>query len=84
MNNIDRLISKITSARLIITVLIITTYCTIVHEALQMVSDKVISKEFFFAIFSGFCAIAGSVTTFYFTRSRKENENTRKKDPDVV
>lgn len=73
MNLRERFIYKITSARFITTLIIMGTYCFIMREALDLYAAGEISKDFFFGLFTGFSAIAGSVVTFYFTRPDRKN-----------
>ena len=78
MNLRERFVYKITSARFIVTLFIIGTYCWVVIKALDLFSVAKISKDFFFGLFAGFSAIAGSVITFYFTRHKKEKDKNNK------
>ncbi len=77
MNLRERFIYKITSARFIVTLAIIGTYCWVIKEALNLYSAEKISKDFFFGLFAGFSAIAGSVVTFYFTRPGNKNGDNK-------
>ena len=70
---LDRIISKVTSARFIVTLMVVATYCFMVHKTLGMYAAKQVSKDFFFGMFSGFSAIVGSIVTFYFTRPDRKN-----------
>ena len=74
---LERLIYKITSARFVTTLIIMCTYCWIMKETLNFYSDGKVSKDFFFGLFAGFSAIAGSIVTFYFTRPHKKDNGNK-------
>ena len=71
---LERIIYKITSARFLVTLIIMGTYCWIMREALDFYAAGKVSKDFFFGLFAGFSALVGSIVTFYFTRKRNNKE----------
>ena len=68
--SLTTILAKLTSARFIGAIIAMSTLSFIAVKALLMLSANQIDKEIFFAIFTGFSTVVGSIITFYFTKER--------------
>ena len=74
---LSTVLAKLTSARFIGAIVSMSTMCFIAYKSLSMVSSGELSKEIFFAVFTGFSTIVGSIITFYFTKERHEDKENK-------
>lgn len=65
----SRLIDKITSARFIVTISLVHTYCYIMWECVNLFKNKLISSETFLALLAGFSSAVILVIKSYFDRT---------------
>ena len=78
----NTIIEKITSARFIISVMIIWTICMVTDKSMDILAKSIADKEQFLAVKEVFVylmgivsGIAGTITTLYFTRQDRKAEN---------
>lgn len=66
---LSRLIDKFTSARFIVTIFLVNTYCFVMWESVNLLKDKLITVETFLALLAGFSSAVTLVIKSYFDRN---------------
>ena len=71
------IINKITSVRVLVTLLFVGTFCTVILKSLSLVESGIMQLETFLAILAGFTPLVILIVEWYFKRSdRKGQEDT--------
>ena len=74
----ERVISKLLSVRVLVTLLFVGTYCKVVATSLKLVETGVMKLETFLGILAGFTPLVILIVEWYFKRSdrsKTDNEN---------
>ena len=73
---ITNLIAKLTSVRVLVTLLFVSTYCKIALWSLSLVEQGIMQLETFLGILAGFTPLVILIVEWYFKRTdRADKEN---------
>lgn len=70
--NIDHMLNKLLSGRLIMVIIFSATYCLVIIGCVILAMMKLMSIEAFLGIFSGFSAIMLLIAKSYYERQDRE------------
>ena len=84
LDSVDVIVTRITSGRFIITVLVVYTYCKAVDMTCVLVKDKVVSVETFLAVLGGILGLTTMMVKDLFQSGNmkdKQGEDNGKNNP---